>query len=373
MSRLRVFIFWTLCALLTLFIPADADARNIDRFLTGSWYNPAQSGHGFSLEVGANGLVVIYWYTYHPDGTPTFILAVGEAEGMSATAVGYYNTGMRFGVFDPNERMESEWGTLTVTFHNCNSATVEYDSTFVHGGQAFGSGSFPIQRLVTIDQLQCQEDPRAGIYEGLVFSALDNQSYYGFALVAPGGRFAAFSGGGVAIFGEFEVNGLSLDASGTAVSLDPNALSTGDLTGNGEFSPEYRLFSFYEIKGGDEGFGDFYAVPALYRRMTTLPGLAGTYEVVNPITGFGGQATIMNNGHIAGSDDLGCDYNGNISIPDTRFNIFEISVTVSDCPGFNATYEGLGEQIDWFTVEDRRGLRVLATDGNWGFLLLANK
>jgi hypothetical protein len=373
MARVRALLFCILCSVSILFIPGEASARNIDRFLSGSWYNPAQNGHGFSIEIGANGLVVIYWYVYHPDGTPMFILAVGQASGMSVTATAYYNTGMRFGVFDPSERMESEWGSITITFHNCNSATVEYDSDFVHGGQPFGSGSFPIQKLVTIDQLECQEDRRAGIYEGIVFSALDGREYYGFALVAPGGEFAVYSEGGVAAFGTIQVNGISLTASGTAVSLDPNNLSSGAINGDGDFSAEYRLFSFYEIAGGDEGFGDFYAVPALYRRPISMGALAGTYEVANPVTGFGGTAIIMNNGNLTGMDELGCQYAGHVSIPDTRFNIFEISLTVSSCPGFNATYQGLGEQIDWNVVEDRRGLRVLASDGNWGFLLLGNK
>jgi hypothetical protein len=166
MSRLRNFsfsAFWFACALL---VTAHVSARDIDRFLSGSWYNPAQSGHGFSVEVSANGQVVFYWYTYHPDGTPTFIIAAGQAQGNKVTAEAFYNTGMHFGVFDPDERTESPWGTITITFHDCHSATVEYSSTFEHDSMAFGSGSFPIQRLVSIDQLQCQEDRRAGIYEG---------------------------------------------------------------------------------------------------------------------------------------------------------------------------------------------------------------
>jgi hypothetical protein len=107
--------------------------------------------------------------------------------------------------------------------------------------------------------------------------------------------------------------------------------------------------------------------------MLTLPDLAGNYDVRNPITGFTGNATISNNGTINGSDELGCQYAGNLSIPDTRFNLFEVTVTISNCPGYNATYEGLGSQIDWIFVDDRRGLRVLVTDGNFAFLLLADK
>lgn len=374
MAMTRKLVLFTVLFLAAALVPATGfSARSIDRFLTGSWYNPAQSGHGFSIEVAANGQVVVYWYTYHPDGTPTFILAVGQAQGDTVVADAWYNTGMRFGVFDPAERTESPWGTIKITFHSCSSATVEYASSFQHDGVAFGSGSFPIQRLVTIDQLQCQNDARAGIYEGLVYSDLDNAIYYGYVLVAPGGEMAAYSDGGVGVFGQAQVAGGALNFSGTAVSLNPDAIDAATITGDGDFSAEHRLFAFYDIAGGDSGWGDFYATPALYRRGLTLAALAGSYDVRNAFTGFTGTATLAANGSITGSDVLGCQYAGNVSIPDTRFNLFEVSFTISNCPGYNGVYEGLGSQIDWFFVDDAQGLRVLVTDGEFGFMLLGNK
>lgn len=369
MSEIRKVL---LCLILVIaaLCPQQVDARNIDRFLSGSWYNPAQDGHGFSIEVIANGLVVIYWYTYHPDGTPLFILAVGQASGSSVTATAFYNTGMRFGEFDPSDRMESEWGTISITFHDCNSATVAYASNFIHGGQPFGSGSFPIQRLADIDQLQCQNDRRSGTFEGRVFSSLESRDFNAFALIAQTGEFAAYSSGGLAVFGSLTLSGPFLDANGTAVSLDPDNPFSGSFTSVGEMSQEYRLFTLYDVNGGDSGFADFYASPALHRRSTTLARLAGSYDVFNPTTGFEGTATIMGNGTIAGSDELGCQYNGNLAIPDTRFNLFEVTVAISSCPGFNATYEGLGSQIDWFEFHDSAAVRVLVSDGSFGFLLI---
>lgn len=373
MRLTRSVLLSAIVSVCTLQIPHALAARDIDRFVSGSWYNPAQNGHGFSIEVAADGQVIIYWYTYHPDGTPLFLLAVGEADGDEVTADAYYNTGMRFGDFDPDDRTESPWGKIEITFHNCNSATVEYDSDFQHNGQAFGSGSFPIQKLVSIDQLQCQNDARGGIYEGLIYSENDDQIYYGYALVGPGGQMAAYSDGGVGVFGEAEVSGISLEFFGTAVSLDPDAPDSRSISGNGDLSPEYRLFSFFDIQGGDSGWSDLYASPALYRRGLTLAELAGSYDVSNAFTGITGTATLAGNGTITGSDELGCQYSGNVSIPDTRFNLFEVTFTISSCSGYNGTYEGLGSQIDWFYVDDARGLRVLATDGEFGFMLLGNK
>ncbi len=370
MSAIPRFFVCLFLAMLA-FMPMNVEARNIDRFMSGSWYNPAQDGHGFSIEVGSDGLVVIYWYTYHPDGTPLFILAVGQAVGMSVTATAFYNTGMRFGVFDPTERMESEWGTVTVTFHDCRSGTVQYNSAFMHGGQTFGSGSFPIQKLVTIDHLQCQDDVRAGTYEGRVFSSIEGRDYFAFALISPGGEFVSYSDGGLAAFGSLSLSGGFFSATGTTVSLDPDATFSGGFSGVGELAQEYRLFAIYEVEDGDSGFADFYASPTLHRRPTTMARLAGNYDVHNPTTGFVGTATIMTNGSIVGSDELGCQYSGNVTIPDSRFNLFDARVVISSCPGFDGTYDGLGSQIDWFEFHDSAALRVLVSDGNFGFLLIA--
>jgi hypothetical protein len=371
MSRLRVLVFCVLSFIATALVAGDVSARSIDRFLTGSWYNPAQDGHGFSMEIGADGLVVIFWYTYHPDGTPTFLVAIGQANGNTVTAQAYYNTGMHFGEFNPAHRMQTKWGTIMITFHDCASATVEYDSDFMHGGVAFGTGSFPITRLLEIDQLQCQDDVSAGIFEGNVYSVMEDRTYYGFTLIAPGGKFVAYSDGGLTAFGTLGLNGRFFNAAGQTVSLDPNAPFTGGFSGFGELSRDYRLFATYEVDGGDRGYGDFYAAPMLYHRSTTLQGLADSYEVQNPTTGFGGNATILGDGSITGADELGCQYNGQISIPDTRFNVFEVSVTISSCPGYDGLYTGLGSQIDWFEFHDSQALRLLVTNGSFGFLLIA--
>ena len=72
--------------LLFAFFSLDAWGQDINRFLSGSWYNPAQDGHGFSVEVLPDNRTVLYWYVYHPDGTPTFIVASGDNIGNTVRA-----------------------------------------------------------------------------------------------------------------------------------------------------------------------------------------------------------------------------------------------------------------------------------------------
>jgi hypothetical protein len=51
---------------------------------SGSWYNPEQSGHGFSLEYSVlsdqTPVVVAYWYVYDSEGNPIWLIGRGEPE-----------------------------------------------------------------------------------------------------------------------------------------------------------------------------------------------------------------------------------------------------------------------------------------------------
>lgn len=53
--------------------PTDANSMDI-RPKSGLWFNPSRSGHGLDVEMAGENLLVI-WYTYNDDGTPTFYLA----------------------------------------------------------------------------------------------------------------------------------------------------------------------------------------------------------------------------------------------------------------------------------------------------------
>lgn len=56
------------------------DPARAFRPVSGGWYNPARSGHGFAIEVAGPVLLAI-WYTYRPDGAPTWYLAQGTLVG----------------------------------------------------------------------------------------------------------------------------------------------------------------------------------------------------------------------------------------------------------------------------------------------------
>lgn len=353
------------CLLLLIFVSLNAWGLDINPYLSGSWYNPSQSGHGFSVEVLPDDQTLIYWYVYHPDGTPTFIVAIGNNTGSTVRADAYYNTGMIFGEFDPADRVQTPWGTLTMTFHSCSSATLQYSSTLSYDGVPWGSGSIPLTRLASIDNMQCPQNPHAGLYQGNFFSTVLNQVIPGVAVIAPNGEFAAVSYDAMAAIGTWSVNGKSFSGTGTAVSADPGFTFSSRLTISGEISPEYRMVGNYSVVGGDRGSFDFNATPALYRRGISLAEIAGNYTAKNIVSGATGSASISQSGSISATDSFGCRYQGQLSVPDPQFNQFSVTVIVSSCGVSDGTYEGYGMQIDYYSLDDQRGLQLVATNGQY--------
>ena len=123
---------------------------------TGSWYSPAQSGHGFVLEVlpGDPMRLLAGWFTFAPQGGPSWIVGVGPISGDRAVLQGYQAVGSG-GRFPPNfnaaaVRQES-WGTLTFTFSDCNHGRVEWIST----APDYGSGGMDLTRLTLPAGLTC--------------------------------------------------------------------------------------------------------------------------------------------------------------------------------------------------------------------------
>ncbi|MEM1412825.1 MAG: hypothetical protein AAGH19_10755, partial [Pseudomonadota bacterium] len=108
-SRLSFFC----CSITFLFAALLSSAAVQAQYVTslppqsaGSWYNPAQDGHGFNVEILNETTILVYWYTYRPDGTSTFLVGTATTDGFSDTYSGdfFQTNGMIFGDFNPNDR-----------------------------------------------------------------------------------------------------------------------------------------------------------------------------------------------------------------------------------------------------------------------------
>lgn len=122
--------------------------------VTGSWYNPAQSGHGFNVQVLPGNTLVATWYVFDDYGAPYWIVATGSYSGDTAVlqAATLDGSGARFPPnFDMDRTYADEWGTLKFDFQSCMRATV----TWYPDVSGFTAGSMPIQHLSVPLGLSC--------------------------------------------------------------------------------------------------------------------------------------------------------------------------------------------------------------------------
>jgi plastocyanin len=118
---------------------------------TGTWYDPAQSGHGIFVEILPGNLMLAYWFTFTPDGQQAWFGGVGNVVGNTVSMPVVRSTGGRFiPNFNPAEIVRTDWGTLNFTFTDCNNGRVDFNSVI-----GFGTGSMLLRRLTLPAGLEC--------------------------------------------------------------------------------------------------------------------------------------------------------------------------------------------------------------------------
>ena len=138
----------------------------INAGLNDAWYNPDTDGQGFFITVFPDlGVVSLAWFTYDTelpaedaesnlgDAGHRWITAIGSITGnqvimnIDITSGGLFDNPREVNHTDPT----GSDGTITLTFENCNSGTVEYDITSI--GR---TGTVPIQRVATDNVALCE-------------------------------------------------------------------------------------------------------------------------------------------------------------------------------------------------------------------------
>ena len=120
--------------------------------LSGAWFDPTHNGEGFTVEVLDNDLVVVYWFSFGPDGSRRWYFGVGEIrngklvfEDMLTTKGGIFGDD-----FDPATVETLPWGSLELDI-TCDGGTATYAST----EEGFGSGVLNVVQLTSMDGLEC--------------------------------------------------------------------------------------------------------------------------------------------------------------------------------------------------------------------------
>jgi hypothetical protein len=137
----------------------------INAGLNDAWYNPANDGQGFFINVFPdNNHMFLSWFTFDTERPPDSVpYQLGDPGHRWLTAQGGYDQGVANlavsltggGVFDasePTPSLPAPYGNMTVSFSDCNNGLINYDLTEV--GEA---GSIPITRVVSENIAVCEE------------------------------------------------------------------------------------------------------------------------------------------------------------------------------------------------------------------------
>ena len=135
----------------SFYLPRKSDEVGYSH--SGLWYDPSHNGEGFLLEALNETTALMFWFSYDDQGNQAWMIAVGTINGNEIQFDEVLlPIGAEFGPdFDPKSVDRTSWGEATMTFHDCNSATVIYSSN----DDRFGSGEQQAVRLSSIDELEC--------------------------------------------------------------------------------------------------------------------------------------------------------------------------------------------------------------------------
>lgn len=177
---------------------------------------------------------------------------------------------------------------------------------------------------------------------------------------------------------------LVFDVVGDLVLRGPVSVDGNTLTGSA---------TLYQADGADVATAaevvDFTGIvterSSMTARFTTSEGLSGSFALTfDPghekdssftlISGIWSRTldtatltlTVADNGVIDGSDTAGCVYTGSVQIIDTDFNIYGMTVGISNCGLRNGLYTGYGEVQDTEVADDTLVMgftNVLHADG----------
>jgi len=121
---------------------------------TGNWYDASHVGHGFAFEVLPGNIMLLEWFVFAPQGGQAWVVGTGPIIGNSAAIQAYQKVGSG-GLFPPafNAALLQDqfWGTITLTFADCNNGT----ASWVPVVSGYTAGSTPLQRLTLPAGLKC--------------------------------------------------------------------------------------------------------------------------------------------------------------------------------------------------------------------------
>lgn len=141
-------------------LPSSVFAQTIGPGHSGAWYDPVKDGQGFTIQIISESVALMTWFTFDTQGNQKWIQGVGEIAGKTIEFDDLYLVeGPKFGPnFDPDDRVVTSKGTLSITFDDCAAGVARYS-----GARSLPSETLQLQRLTYLADFSCGERQPAAL------------------------------------------------------------------------------------------------------------------------------------------------------------------------------------------------------------------
>jgi len=118
------------------------------------WAGVSRSGEGAQIEVSDAGggelVFVVTVYSYGPEGGQIFLIGVGTPDGNSVTVDVFITDGASWGAdFDPDDIVETEWGTGVFTADGCDLISMVLTANAQYAALGYTELAYDLIRLTT--------------------------------------------------------------------------------------------------------------------------------------------------------------------------------------------------------------------------------
>ena len=133
----------------------DAGAEPVEGGgINGTFYDHTADGHYVTIQRLEDDNVFIVWNTFDHNGAPAWVFGVGEYTNRHLHADMLQNVGGRLQPGGPAIGSTAHaWGTVDIDITSCDGGTLHYQSPL----PAFGSGTFPLDRVTFLSDLGCAD------------------------------------------------------------------------------------------------------------------------------------------------------------------------------------------------------------------------
>jgi len=117
--------------------------------ISGSWYDRDRDGEGFMIDIAAEGVVAVSFYTYDTTGHQLWLIGAGQVDGNTFEIDFYITDGAVYGdEFNPLDVNRHPWGTGTFMFDGCLSGSASIVPNQDYSGE-FDHLNVTLSRLTT--------------------------------------------------------------------------------------------------------------------------------------------------------------------------------------------------------------------------------